>query len=137
LKRTKILSLFILITVCVNSQTVLNLDTLRNTDKTNSNASKPLFSDTLSSSFCIFIPNEVPAHKHVFHSEQVVVLEGTGIMRLGDKSFPIQKGDLIFIPKNTVHAVRNTGTAPLKVLSIQAPYFDGKDRVFVNENMHR
>ncbi len=90
-----------------------------------------LFTDSLTSSFCIVIKKEVKAHKHLTHAEHVVVLEGTAQMRLGDKQFEIKKGDVIFIPKNTVHAVKNTGKVPLKVLSFQAPNFDGKDRVFI------
>ena len=66
------------------------------------------------------------------HSEHVVVLSGKATMKLGDKTFPIKKGDVVFIPKNTVHSVIATSkNEPLKVLSVQAPYFDGADRVFV------
>jgi mannose-6-phosphate isomerase-like protein (cupin superfamily) len=97
---------------------------------------RPLFSDSLASSFVIIIKKEVKSHKHLTHSEHVVVLEGNGNMTLRqaqddkEKVFEIKKGDVVFIPKNTIHAVKSTGKQPLKVLSIQAPYFDGKDRVF-------
>ena len=75
------------------------------------------------------IKNEVKAHKHVYHSEHISVLEGTGIMKLGKKSFELKPGVVIFIPKGTVHWVKTTSKIPLKVLSVQSPYFDGKDRV--------
>lgn len=91
-----------------------------------------LFGDSLASTFCIVIKKEVKAHKHVEHSENVIVLEGEGKMKLGDKEFRIKKGDALFIPKNTVHSVLSIGKVPLKVLSIQAPLFDGKDRVMIN-----
>ena len=91
----------------------------------------PLFGDSLASSFLIVIKKEVKALKHLKHSEHVVVLEGSGQMQLGDKQIEIKKGDVIFIPKNTVHAVKTTGKIPLKVVSVQAPNFDGKDRVFI------
>jgi mannose-6-phosphate isomerase-like protein (cupin superfamily) len=94
---------------------------------------KPCFGDSLSSSFCIVIRNEVKAHKHQYHSEHVLVLEGSGQMTLGGKTFDIKKDDLVFIPKNTIHSVRSTGSVPLKVLSIQSPFFDGRDRVFVEQ----
>lgn len=82
------------------------------------------------SSYVIFVRNEVKAHKHVSHAEHVVVLEGIGMMTLGDKKFKIMKGDVVFIPKDTFHSVMSISKkGPLKVLSIQAPYFDGKDRV--------
>ncbi|MDP2385190.1 MAG: cupin domain-containing protein [Bacteroidota bacterium] len=83
------------------------------------------------SSYVIFIRNEVKTHKHVSHAEHVMVLEGMGMMTLGDKKFKIKKGDIIFIPKETFHSVMSISKkSALKVLSIQAPFFDGKDRVF-------
>lgn len=112
-------------------QSFLSIDTIGQASASDNIYSRALFSDSLSSSFCIVIKKEVKAHKHLEHSEQVMILEGEGSMALGDKTFVIKKGDVIFIPKNTVHAVKNTGKIPLKVLSVQAPFFDGKDRVFV------
>jgi mannose-6-phosphate isomerase-like protein (cupin superfamily) len=92
--------------------------------------SRALYSDTSNvSSFVIFIKKEVKAHKHITHAEHVIVLEGKAEMTLNDKKFSIKKGDVIFIPKNSFHSVKTTSKIPLKVLSIQAPYFDGKDRV--------
>lgn len=90
--------------------------------------------DSLSTSFCILIKKEVKLHKHLWHSEQVLVIQGEGRMRLGREEFLIKKGDLIFIPKNTAHAVKRTGNEPLKVLSIQSPAFDGSDRVMIEES---
>lgn len=92
---------------------------------------KALFNDSLASSFVIVIKKGVKAHKHLQHSEHVAVLDGSGEMTLGEKKFEIKKGDVIFIPKNTVHAVKTTGKVPLKVLSVQSPNFDGKDRIFI------
>jgi mannose-6-phosphate isomerase-like protein (cupin superfamily) len=63
----------------------------------------------------------------------VYVIDGEAEMRLGDKTVKIKNGDIIFIPKGTVHAVKVTSKRPLKVLSVQAPHSDGTDRVFVNE----
>lgn len=92
--------------------------------------SRAIGSDSLASSFVIFIKKEVKKHKHVSHSEHVYVLEGEGEMLVGEKTFKIKKGDVVFIPKNTPHALKVT-SSPVKVLSVQSPFFDGKDRVFV------
>ena len=54
-------------------------------------------------------------------------------MNLDDKLFKIKKSDLVFIPKNSVHPVKTTSKQPLKVLGIQAPFFDGKDRIMIEE----
>lgn len=116
------------------SVTQRNVDTLGLASKTENIYNMPLFSDSLSSSFCILIKKEVKPHKHLQHSEHVIVSEGSGIMKLGENSFPIRKGDVIFIPRNTVHSVKTTGSKPLKVISVQAPLFDGKDRIMIEEN---
>ena len=53
-------------------------------------------------------------------------------MKLGEKELKIRKGDVVFIPKNTVHSVKSIGKEPLKVISVQAPFFDGKDRIMID-----
>jgi mannose-6-phosphate isomerase-like protein (cupin superfamily) len=108
---------------------IVNTDTIE--QKAAGNLNKQLFADSLSSSFCIIIKSEVRAHKHLKHSEHVIVQSGEGVMKLGDKEFLIKPGDIIFIPKNTVHSVIVKGKKPLKVLSIQSPYFNGDDRVMM------
>lgn len=122
---------FVVVLGCARSQTYSSTDTIGLASTSTNIYSKALHGDSLCSSFCIVIKNEVKAHKHLHHSEQVVVLEGEGQMQLGEKSFAIRKGDVVFIPKNTVHSVKSIGKVPLKVISIQSPYFDGSDRVMV------
>ncbi len=90
-----------------------------------------LFSDVNSSSFLIWIKQEVKPHKHETHSEQVYILEGMGIMAIGEEQVRVKPGDLVYIPMGVVHSLEVTSDEPVKVLSIQAPEFLGKDRVFV------
>lgn len=130
--------LFVLIALALfpfvnQAQTHCTTDTLGTTSKTDNIVNRGLFGDSLTSSFCIIIKKEVKAHKHQFHSEHVVVVDGEGLMKLGDKMFTVKKGDVVFIPKNTVHSVKTTSAIPLKVISVQAPRFDGSDRVWVEE----
>lgn len=57
------------------------------------------------------------------HDELVLVLEGKCEFRVGDETRRVVTGDLIFIPRNTVHGpIIDTGRVAL--LSIFAPYFD-------------
>jgi mannose-6-phosphate isomerase-like protein (cupin superfamily) len=95
------------------------------------NAVHPIHSDSLASSFLICVPVEVKAHYHAAHTEHVVVLEGEAEMLLGDSTFIIRKGDAIAIPKGTVHAARTLSPQPLRVISVQAPRFDGSDRILI------
>jgi mannose-6-phosphate isomerase-like protein (cupin superfamily) len=125
--------IFILSLFFGKAQTVSSTDTIGSLTKSPNLYNKALFGDSLASSFCILIKKEVKAHKHAFHSEHVIVIEGEGIMKLEDKTFPIKKGDVVFIPKNTIHSVITKGKIPLKVISVQAPLFDGKDRIMIEE----
>jgi mannose-6-phosphate isomerase-like protein (cupin superfamily) len=125
--------LFVICMLSSRSQTVINTDTIGTDSKTETTYNRSLFGDSLTSSFCIVIKKEVKAHRHQYHSEHVLVLEGEGFMKLDGNSFRVKKGDLIFIPKNAVHSVKTTGKIPLKVVSIQAPLFKGDDRIFVEE----
>ena len=111
----------------------LNVDTVGTNSKTENVYNRIIFGDSLASSFCIVIKKEVKAHKHLIHSEHVIVMEGEGTMKLGDKTISLKKGDVVFIPKNTVHSVKTTSKIPLKVISVQSPMFDGKDRLFIEE----
>jgi mannose-6-phosphate isomerase-like protein (cupin superfamily) len=89
-------------------------------------------SDSYSSDFIIFVKKQVPLHKHVEHSETIYVLEGKGHFQLGDQTIEIVAGDYIRVPKGTPHSVKVLSSIPLKIISVQAPEFFGKDRVKVN-----
>lgn len=107
-----------------------NLDTVKAPANYDNIYSRPLYSDSLASGFVIFIKKEVKEHKHALHSENILVLEGEAVMKIEGKSFSIKKGDMIFVPKGTWHYVKVSSNVPLKVLSVQSPNFDGKDRIF-------
>jgi len=52
------------------------------------------------------------------------VLEGEGKFFVGNKEFPVKKGDLMFIPKNTKY--KDSG--PLTLLAVSSPRFDRDKR---------
>lgn len=115
------------------TQNVWNTDTIGTKSQSENIYLKNISSDSLCSGFVIVIKKEVKLHKHLNHSEHVVVLEGEADFQLDNQTFKIKKGDVIFIPKNTPHKVITTSKKPLKVISIQSPYFDGKDRVLLEK----
>ncbi|MAZ71177.1 cupin domain-containing protein [Porticoccus sp.] len=90
-----------------------------------------LSSDQHASDFIVFVKQFVPLHKHLRHTETIYILDGTGLMRLGDEEFVVGPGDFIKVPEGTPHGVKTTSTSPLKALSVQAPEFLGDDRVFL------
>lgn len=62
-------------------------------------------------------------HIQPFHDELVMILEGECGFRVGDETKRVKAGDLIFIPRDTVHGpVIDSGR--VAVLSIFAPFFD-------------
>ncbi len=62
-------------------------------------------------------------HIQPFHDELVVILEGECAFRVGDETRRVKAGDLIFIPRDTVHGpILDSGR--VAVLSIFAPFFD-------------
>jgi mannose-6-phosphate isomerase-like protein (cupin superfamily) len=130
--------LFTLLSIAIgaslaNAQSITNEADLVTPAKLATVEGRDIGSDSLSSGNVIWIKTELKAHKHLTHSEHVYVIDGEAEMRLGDKTVKVKNGDIIFIPKGTVHAVKVTSKRPLKVLSVQAPHSDGTDRVFVNE----
>lgn len=128
--------LLLVLTVCAraaNAQAVIDPDTLRCSMHEGAVKVTPLHSDSLASSFLICIHTAVKPHVHRVHTEHVTVLEGTGDMTLGAMTRAVKPGDVIVIPAGTVHSVVVTGDDPLRVLSVQAPFFDGSDRHTIDD----
>jgi uncharacterized cupin superfamily protein len=58
-----------------------------------------LYSDSNGTSFCIWVKKNVKAHKHVTHTEHIYILEGTGILMIGDNKYEISQSDYYIIPQ--------------------------------------
>lgn len=95
--------------------------------------SEKISEDSLQSTFFIAVKKSVPKHYHLNHSECIVVLSGKAIMTLNSTDISLSKGMQVSIPKGTIHSVVVSGRKPLKVISIQSPFFDGTDR-FIHDN---
>lgn len=120
----------ILVAGAIQAQSFQSLDTIKPPVEYENIYTRNLSHDSLVSTFIIFIKKEVKEHKHLTHAENVIILSGEGVMMVNDKSRNIQKGDMIYLPAGVSHSLKVTSKEPVKVLSVQAPYFDGKDRVF-------
>jgi mannose-6-phosphate isomerase-like protein (cupin superfamily) len=113
------------------SQNITDLKTIQPRNDFENIHIEKIYSDTLSTSFIIWIKKEVKPHKHLTHTESIFVLEGEAEFKISNETFTIKQNAYIIIPPNTVHSVKNTSELPLKVLSIQSPEFDGTDRIQV------
>ena len=90
--------------------------------------------DELHSTYLITVVKHVPLHFHKNHSENIIVLEGEAIMKIGNDTLNSSPKDQITIPKRTLHEViKVLGKKPLKVISVQSPKFDPKDRFFIKK----
>jgi len=72
------------------------------------------------------------AHHHVETEEIYYVLEGRGLMRVGDETRDVGPGDAIAIPPGAVHQMTNRGTALLKFLCCCAPGYEHDDTVLAD-----
>jgi quercetin dioxygenase-like cupin family protein len=92
--------------------------------------SEKIAEDSLQSTFFIAIKKQVLEHYHKEHSECIVILSGKGEMIFGQQKIKLKEGIQVSIPKNTIHGVVVKSKKPMRVISIQSPIFDGKDRHF-------
>ncbi len=60
----------------------------------------------------------IPSHYHPDFEEIYYVLSGYGIMTIGDEQKEISRGDVVFIPSVSPHALMNTGNVPLRFITV-------------------
>jgi mannose-6-phosphate isomerase-like protein (cupin superfamily) len=69
-------------------------------------------------------PNETeggPDNRHVGADQWLFVVAGTGIATVGGERIELRKSTLLWIRRDEVHEIRNTGKTPLKTLNIYVP----------------
>jgi mannose-6-phosphate isomerase-like protein (cupin superfamily) len=111
------------------TQHVADLSTRKPKGEWENTAVEKIADDSLSTTFIIWIRGGIKHHFHETHTESIYILEGEGVMELGDQTFAVKSGDYVLIPRHTVHAV--TANSTLKVLSIQTPQWTTEDRKFI------
>lgn len=129
----RVLLIMTILGIAVHAQSQCFYPDLENPEDLENIKVEKLNGDSLCTVFAIWVKKSVRPHYHAHHSETVVVLEGSGRMTLGDESFELKAGNTLFIPKGTSHSVEVSSETPLKVISVQAPLFEGLDRIFVDD----
>ncbi len=70
-------------------------------------------------------------HLHKRSEEIYYVLAGAGRVRVGNNTYTIKKGDAIYIPRHSLHALMNTSrTKRLEILAISSPAYTDLDIFF-------
>jgi uncharacterized cupin superfamily protein/GNAT superfamily N-acetyltransferase len=62
-----------------------------------------------------------PLHNHRVNEEMFFILEGEGILRFGERTFPLRKGDFVACPpggREVAHQMINSGKVDLKYISL-------------------
>lgn len=80
-----------------------------------------------SSSFWIRLLSFEEPHTHNDHNLTVVVMRGKSLMHLGSQTKEIKEGDIVEIPKGTVHWVENKSAGPCLVYAVFTPILEGMD----------
>lgn len=88
--------------------------------------------DAHSSHHVVWIRDREEPHRHDRHDLLVVILRGHGTMRLGGEARPVGEGSVLYVPRGTPHAFRNTSPEPAAAYAVYTPAFDGTDRVPVD-----
>ena len=61
-----------------------------------------------------------PAHTHTYE-EVIYILDGEGIVHVGEGDYPVRAGSCIYLPPGSPHCLENTGAAPLRPLGVFCP----------------
>ena len=64
---------------------------------------------------------EHAAHTHSGQDKLYFVLEGSGVVRIGEDTALLNAGDAAFAPSGIVHSIQNPGPDRLVVMAVLAP----------------
>ncbi|MDH5765478.1 MAG: cupin domain-containing protein [Gammaproteobacteria bacterium] len=70
---------------------------------------------------------ETLLHKHILSEEIYHIIQGQGLMTLGNEQFAVNRGDTICIPPNTPHKICNAGNSELIILCCCSPAYAHED----------
>jgi mannose-6-phosphate isomerase-like protein (cupin superfamily) len=69
-------------------------------------------------------------HTQKYHDELLVIIEGSVDFKVGEEITEVSKGDLVFIPRDTLHGPMLKKGQSFAALSVFAPHFDrAKDNI--------
>ena len=68
-------------------------------------------------------------HFHKEVEEIYFILEGEGMMKIGDQTSVVHSGDAIAIPPGAIHTISNVGPGLLRFLCTCAPAYENEDTV--------
>ena len=84
-------------------------------------------------------PGEAPSYQYHFKRSEIwVIVKGTSQIKIDDEIHYYRVGDIIFIPKESKHQVKNIGEDDLVFIEVQlGEYFGEDDIVRLEDNYGR
>jgi mannose-6-phosphate isomerase-like protein (cupin superfamily) len=67
---------------------------------------------------------EQPPHRHEDNEQAYVIVQGRGLMKIGNERQEVERGTLILIPPGEVHSIESLGDEPLVYVSATSPPFE-------------
>lgn len=84
-------------------------------------ADSPVQADNFTMGYVRMDPQgSVPKHEH-YQEEVYYIVEGNGMMELGNEISDVHAGTAVYIPSNTPHELVNTGTKEMIMMFVYAP----------------
>lgn len=71
----------------------------------------------------------VTPHHHHQLEEIYYLVEGRGVMQVGDEEREVSAGDAVYIPRGQRHSLKNTGTEPIRMILVCGPAFFYEDEI--------
>ena len=71
----------------------------------------------------------IPSHFHHDIEEIYYILSGYGMMTIGDETKEIERYDVIYIPKTSMHTLNNTGNVPLRFVTLSVKVKGDKENI--------
>jgi mannose-6-phosphate isomerase-like protein (cupin superfamily) len=71
--------------------------------------------------------SKAPPHVHTYE-EAIYILEGNGLVHIGEHHVPIRSGTSIFLPPGTPHCLENHGPGILRLLGVFSPQGSPADK---------
>jgi mannose-6-phosphate isomerase-like protein (cupin superfamily) len=65
-------------------------------------------------------PGRAPDHFHTY-DEVIYVLQGEGVLEIGEEQAPLHAGSCVHLPARLVHCLANTGDSELRLLGVFRP----------------
>lgn len=70
----------------------------------------------------------VERHSHKIQEQVYHILEGEGLMEVGDATHVVRRHDVIYLPPGVEHAIHNTGVVDLIFIVATSPVTDEEPR---------